>query len=112
MRREPLPKPAVVWRAGANRRCGTLRRSRDDEGHDRLLLRLWLLMPNSRTLPAGQEVLWRAIEAAPCAAASAKAVSLYSSQSRPAGRFQWALGFAPSCSSSSKAAPAGRPPRE
>jgi hypothetical protein len=80
MRREPLPKPAVVWRAGANRRCGTLRRSRDDEGHDRLLLRLWLLMPNSRTLPAGQEVLWRAIEAAPCAAASAKAVSLYAAQ--------------------------------
>jgi hypothetical protein len=35
----------------------------DDEGHDRLLLRLWLSMPNSRTLPAGHEVLWRAIEA-------------------------------------------------
>ncbi|HEX3417707.1 MAG TPA: hypothetical protein VHT21_15080 [Stellaceae bacterium] len=35
----------------------------DDEGHDRLLLRLWLSMPNSRTLPAGHEVLWRATEA-------------------------------------------------
>jgi len=35
----------------------------DDEGHDRLLLRLWLSMPNSRALPAGHEVLWRAIEA-------------------------------------------------
>jgi hypothetical protein len=35
----------------------------DDEGHDRLLLRLWLSMPNSRLLPAGHEVLWRAIEA-------------------------------------------------
>src|SRR5207248_7209770 len=35
----------------------------DDEGHDRLLLRLWLSMPNRRTLPAGHEVLWRAIEA-------------------------------------------------
>ena len=27
----------------------------DDEGHDRLLLRLWLSMPNSRALPAGHE---------------------------------------------------------
>ena len=35
----------------------------DDAGHDRLLLRLWLSMPNSRALPAGHEVLWRAIEA-------------------------------------------------
>jgi hypothetical protein len=35
----------------------------DDEGHDRLLLRLWLPMPNSRALPAGHEVLWRAVEA-------------------------------------------------
>jgi len=35
----------------------------DDEGHDRLLLRLWLSMPNSRALPAGHEVLWRAVEA-------------------------------------------------
>ena len=35
----------------------------DDEGHDRLLLRLWLSMPNSRALPVGHEVLWRAIEA-------------------------------------------------
>jgi hypothetical protein len=34
----------------------------DDAGHDRLLLRLWLSMPNSRALPAGHEVLWRAIE--------------------------------------------------
>jgi len=32
-------------------------------GHDRLLLRLWLSMPNSRALPAGHEVLWRNIEA-------------------------------------------------
>jgi hypothetical protein len=27
-------------------------------GHDRLLLRLWMAMPNSRTLPEGHEVLW------------------------------------------------------
>jgi Taurine catabolism dioxygenase TauD, TfdA family len=32
-------------------------------GHDRLLLRLWLSMPNSRALPMGHEVLWRSIEA-------------------------------------------------
>jgi hypothetical protein len=32
-------------------------------GHDRLLLRLWLSMPNSRPLPAGHEVLWGSIEA-------------------------------------------------
>jgi hypothetical protein len=32
-------------------------------GRDRLLLRLWLAMPNSRALPAGHEVLWRSIEA-------------------------------------------------
>jgi hypothetical protein len=32
-------------------------------GQDRLLLRLWLAMPNSRPLPKGQEVLWRNIEA-------------------------------------------------
>ncbi len=31
-------------------------------GHDRLLLRLWLSMPNSRALPAGHEVLWGTIE--------------------------------------------------
>jgi hypothetical protein len=30
---------------------------------DRLLLRLWLSMPNCRALPAGQEVLWGNIEA-------------------------------------------------
>jgi hypothetical protein len=30
---------------------------------DRLLLRLWLAMPNSRALPDGHEVLWRNIEA-------------------------------------------------
>src|SRR5438874_1122908 len=29
---------------------------------DRLLLRLWLAVPNSRPLPKGHEVLWRAIE--------------------------------------------------
>jgi hypothetical protein len=32
-------------------------------GRDRLLLRLWLSMPNSRALPAGHEVLWRSIAA-------------------------------------------------
>jgi Taurine catabolism dioxygenase TauD, TfdA family len=32
-------------------------------GRDRLLLRLWLSMPNSRALPQGHEVLWRSIEA-------------------------------------------------
>ena len=32
-------------------------------GHDRLLLRLWLSMPNNRPLPEGHEVLWRSIEA-------------------------------------------------
>ena len=32
-------------------------------GQDRLLLRLWLAMPNSRALPEGHEVLWRSIEA-------------------------------------------------
>ncbi len=30
-------------------------------GQDRLLLRLWLAMPNSRALPEGHEVLWRSI---------------------------------------------------
>jgi hypothetical protein len=34
----------------------------DEPGRDRLLLRLWLSMPNSRPLPAGHEVLWGAIE--------------------------------------------------
>jgi hypothetical protein len=29
---------------------------------DRLLLRIWLAMPNSRALPKGHEVLWRSIE--------------------------------------------------
>ena len=32
-------------------------------GHDRMLLRLWLSMPNSRALPAGHEVLWGSIDA-------------------------------------------------
>ncbi len=32
-------------------------------GHDRLLLRLWLSMPNNRALPEGHEILWRNIEA-------------------------------------------------
>jgi hypothetical protein len=32
-------------------------------GQDRLLLRLWLAMPNSRALPEGHEVLWGSIEA-------------------------------------------------
>jgi hypothetical protein len=31
-------------------------------GQDRLLLRLWLTMPNNRALPEGQEILWRHIE--------------------------------------------------
>ena len=37
----------------------------DDAAHgaDRLLLRLWMAVPNSRPLPPGHEVLWRAIEA-------------------------------------------------
>lgn len=34
-----------------------------DAGRDRLLLRLWLAMPNSRALPAGHEVLWGSIAA-------------------------------------------------
>ena len=34
-----------------------------ESGHDRMLLRLWLAMPNSRALPEGHEVLWRSIEA-------------------------------------------------
>ena len=36
-----------------------------DSGQDRLLLRLWLAMPNSRPLPEGHEVLWRDIAPAP-----------------------------------------------
>ena len=32
-------------------------------GHDRLLYRLWLSMPNNRALPAGHEILWQSIEA-------------------------------------------------
>lgn len=32
-------------------------------GHDRLLLRIWLTMPNNRPLPEGHEILWRSIEA-------------------------------------------------
>ncbi|MBM3532545.1 MAG: TauD/TfdA family dioxygenase [Alphaproteobacteria bacterium] len=31
-------------------------------GQDRLLLRIWLAMPNSRALPKGHEVLWRSID--------------------------------------------------
>jgi len=31
-------------------------------GQDRLLMRVWLSMPNSRALPEGQEVLWGRIE--------------------------------------------------
>ncbi len=30
-------------------------------GHDRLLFRLWLSMPNNRALPAGHDVLWGSI---------------------------------------------------
>ena len=32
-------------------------------GNDRLLLRLWLCMPNNRALPEGHEILWQNIEA-------------------------------------------------
>ena len=32
-------------------------------GKSRLLLRLWLTMPNNRPLPSGHEILWRSIEA-------------------------------------------------
>jgi hypothetical protein len=35
----------------------------DQAGHDRLLLRLWLSMPDSRPLPKGHAVLWGATEA-------------------------------------------------
>ena len=34
-----------------------------DAGRDRLLMRLWLAMPNSRALPEGHEVLWRSVDA-------------------------------------------------
>lgn len=34
-----------------------------EAGKSRLLLRLWLSMPNNRPLPAGHEVLWQNIEA-------------------------------------------------
>jgi alpha-ketoglutarate-dependent taurine dioxygenase len=33
------------------------------QGADRLLLRLWLAVPNSRALPEGHEILWRSTEA-------------------------------------------------
>jgi TfdA family taurine catabolism dioxygenase TauD len=33
-----------------------------DTGRDRLLMRLWLAMPNSRALPREHEVLWRNVE--------------------------------------------------
>jgi hypothetical protein len=33
------------------------------QGADRLLLRLWMAMRNSRALPAGHEILWRSIQA-------------------------------------------------
>ena len=32
-------------------------------GMSRLLLRIWLTMPNNRPLPAGHEILWRSIDA-------------------------------------------------
>jgi hypothetical protein len=34
-----------------------------DAGMSRLLLRLWLTMPNNRPLPQGHEILWRSIDA-------------------------------------------------
>ena len=41
------------------------RRAFEDDAADggRLLLRLWMAVPNSRALPEGHEVLWRNIEA-------------------------------------------------
>jgi len=45
----------------------------DEEGHDRLLLRLWLSMPNSRALPLATRCCGAPSRPAPCAAASAKA---------------------------------------
>ena len=56
----PLPNGE---RAGNNRPYPSSEVRAHLRGHDRLLLRLWLSMPNSRALPAGHEVLWRAIEA-------------------------------------------------
>ena len=40
-----------------------------DGGQERLLLRLWLAVANSRRLPAAQDVLWGSVEPARCAAA-------------------------------------------
>ena len=65
---------AQVWAAnqvdadstpGNNTDTGTRTPFEDDadSGHDRLLFRLWLSMPNNRALPEGHEVLWRSIEA-------------------------------------------------
>ncbi len=34
----------------------------DEEGHDRLLMRLWLATPGSRPLPDGFDVLWGSTE--------------------------------------------------
>ena len=39
---------------------GAFKDDADDAG--RLLLRLWLAMPNSRPRPAGHEALWGAVE--------------------------------------------------
>ena len=50
----------VVYHARSAFEDGSAEAAGKDGG--RLLLRLWLAMPNSRALPAGHEVLWRAIE--------------------------------------------------
>ena len=44
-------------------------------GRDRLLMRLWLAMPNSRALPHGHEVLWRSIDAGALRGGIAQAVT-------------------------------------
>jgi hypothetical protein len=42
--------------------CPDRVRGRPGAGRDRLLLRLWMSIPNSRALPRGHEVLWGSIE--------------------------------------------------
>ena len=45
-----------------------------DTGRDRLLMRLWLAMPNSRALPQSHEVLWRSTDAGALRGGIAQAV--------------------------------------
>src|SRR4029434_9424232 len=52
-------------------------------GRDRLLLRLWLSVPNSRALPPGFEVLWGSIEPAALPSASGSVC-----RARTAARFR------------------------